>query len=696
MSQSLWSYFVVLMGLVSLSAVAYLSGFATNAELDYYAVKEVQTAAMMDSIDFKAFRETGAFKINKQTFVEQFMKRFSKAAGVGRKYKVTFTHIVEEPPLTTVLIESESNFSFNMTSTTTSSDLPIKNNQTGILLLNDPVTNIAVGNELTPPKVNISVIKKTCTYNTKTKKYNEDEPGVYQVKVTAEETDTPITSLKVTNNGIKQISDNYTSTFDIKATNYAGKYAIKAIASTSEVDKEVTRTVNVAADEKCVVPTERPRVYMSPLKACTNFDKAPIVTIEANCTTCVPEIHYTVTKKVGTKETSKNYSKSSNEIKINPTELMPATDKEKEATVNYQVVAYATPEGAGATYQSVEQPVGNYTLIGGKNKITFKPNSKAWTSNDVNIKVTPKFTFGQANQDNTEWNWYTNVSTSTSKYNKNIWEGYSLFSKNIGVETKTLSEEGYRQVKAKVKINGSLIGPGCMDQDFEDESGIYKIDKTAPKCTSSYVSPSGYSSGDWTNKNVTIKGTCSDSLSGCATASVSKTYKAERNELKSPGTLCDNAGNCTTCPSLRVKIDKTLPKISISCSAADTPCSYYSATQSVKGSWTIKDTSGVKTAQSSFSLYSQTSGFDRFVYSGSFSAKGSDLRGANRDETFTFSIKAQDKAGNESTTFATCPTRVSGTRSTGECIECSSHHRPSECPTQFCTKWQQEKYCYWN
>ena len=75
----------------------------------------------------------------------------------------------------------------------------------------------------------------------------------------------------------------------------------------------------------------------------------------------------------------------------------------------------------------------------------------------------------------------------------------------------------------------------------------YLIDQTPPTCVSS-----GGSSTATTN-SVTITGACSDNLSGC-TGNVSKTFSSDMNQFVSPGTVRDNAGNETTCPTQQVYI----------------------------------------------------------------------------------------------------------------------------------------------
>ena len=108
-----------------------------------------------------------------------------------------------------------------------------------------------------------------------------------------------------------------------------------------------------------------------------------------------------------------------------------------------------------------------------------------------------------------------------------------------------------------------------------------RVDKTAPSCTS------GGGSSNWTNKNVTITGVCSDGGSGC-TGNASKTYSSNTNTTTaSPGIVKDNAGNIKTCPANQtVKIDKTAP----SCSNSGGNSSWTNKNVTIKG--TCSDSGG--------------------------------------------------------------------------------------------------------
>lgn len=114
-------------------------------------------------------------------------------------------------------------------------------------------------------------------------------------------------------------------------------------------------------------------------------------------------------------------------------------------------------------------------------------------------------------------------------------------------------------------IESSTESPGTV-YDIAGNSTVcpanqtVKIDKTPPTCVSSGGSTS------WTNQNVTIVGTCSDSGSGCV-ENVSKLYETSTSmniTNAGPGTVYDRAGNSTVCPNDQtVRIDKVAPTYTI-------------------------------------------------------------------------------------------------------------------------------------
>ncbi len=100
-----------------------------------------------------------------------------------------------------------------------------------------------------------------------------------------------------------------------------------------------------------------------------------------------------------------------------------------------------------------------------------------------------------------------------------------------------------------------------------------KIDKVLPACTVSGGSSS------WFNSNRTITGTCSDSDSGCVVPSVTRTFTVDTNNSYSPGTVCDNAGNCRVCGNAQVRIDKTAP----TCTVSGGSSSWFNSNRTITG-----------------------------------------------------------------------------------------------------------------
>ncbi len=201
----------------------------------------------------------------------------------------------------------------------------------------------------------------------------------------------------------------------------------------------------------------------------------------------------------------------------------------------YEIVGYAYDSSGNKN----SKRSGKYSIHEGidcsKVEFTSNINASTWTNKDITV--------GMKLPDNT-YKW---------ELSKRVDEGeYSLVGNYIGVTdgNLTLNTEGKHQLKLVLYDNE---GHSCIATSEE-----YYIDKTAPTCESSGGSTS------WTSKNVTLKGKCKDSGSGCVD-DASKPYKDSGEWFnQSPGTVTDKVGNTTTCPANQtVRIDKSDPKLSV-------------------------------------------------------------------------------------------------------------------------------------
>ena len=120
-----------------------------------------------------------------------------------------------------------------------------------------------------------------------------------------------------------------------------------------------------------------------------------------------------------------------------------------------------------------------------------------------------------------------------------------------GAQTYTINTNFNGNVKAYAVSPTGITGGWSMPVQV-------KVDATAPRCPSEYVT----GNGNWTSNAVTIKGTCQDTGgSGCRSDSltVQRTIDTNTNGYISPGRVCDNAGNCVDCDTKAVHIDKEPP-----------------------------------------------------------------------------------------------------------------------------------------
>lgn len=105
-----WSFAsvgLIVFGLIGLAIIILFQNITTNNENDYYLLKEVTEASMIDAIDMDYYRESGELKIIKDKFVESFTRRFAESTVfASSEYTINYFDIMEEPPKVTVSINT--------------------------------------------------------------------------------------------------------------------------------------------------------------------------------------------------------------------------------------------------------------------------------------------------------------------------------------------------------------------------------------------------------------------------------------------------------------------------------------------------------------------------------------------------------------------------------------------------------------
>lgn len=112
MNKAMLTVGIIILSLTTLLMINIISNYSSGSELDYYLVKETSEAAMIDAIDVKYYRENGLLRIDKEKFVESFVRRFADAVDNTRNYQVSFYDLNEVPPKVSVKVDSSTVLSF--------------------------------------------------------------------------------------------------------------------------------------------------------------------------------------------------------------------------------------------------------------------------------------------------------------------------------------------------------------------------------------------------------------------------------------------------------------------------------------------------------------------------------------------------------------------------------------------------------
>jgi hypothetical protein len=158
MKESYWGYWIILLGIFVIAVMFLVNDATTTDTQDYYALKEVASAALNDSVDYAYFAQTGQIRIIKEVFVENFLRRFSQSVSLTDTYQIDFYDLYESPPKVSVKITTKtSNFVIGQDNT----NLDVSNSIDLILELDSGVDTSCTN---PPCSKSQSITKKACSY----------------------------------------------------------------------------------------------------------------------------------------------------------------------------------------------------------------------------------------------------------------------------------------------------------------------------------------------------------------------------------------------------------------------------------------------------------------------------------------------------------------------------------------------------
>lgn len=80
MKESYWGYWLMVFGVFIIVVLLLIQSFTSTNTQDYYLIKEISEASMVDAIDYGYYRTYGELKMNKEKFYEVFLRRFAEEA----------------------------------------------------------------------------------------------------------------------------------------------------------------------------------------------------------------------------------------------------------------------------------------------------------------------------------------------------------------------------------------------------------------------------------------------------------------------------------------------------------------------------------------------------------------------------------------------------------------------------------------
>lgn len=106
MHESFWSAFIIGLGIISVSFIMFFQNITSIDEQNYNLLRETTEAAMIDAVDLATYKRDGTIRIDREKFVENFVRRFAEGAQLSQNYKIEIFDVNETPPKVSIRVSS--------------------------------------------------------------------------------------------------------------------------------------------------------------------------------------------------------------------------------------------------------------------------------------------------------------------------------------------------------------------------------------------------------------------------------------------------------------------------------------------------------------------------------------------------------------------------------------------------------------
>ena len=106
MKESFWGAAVVGIGIIAIFFIYFFQNITNTDEHNYHLLKETTEAAMYDALDLSSYKADGIIRIDREKFVENFLRRFAESATLSNVYKIDIYDVNETPPKVSLKVSS--------------------------------------------------------------------------------------------------------------------------------------------------------------------------------------------------------------------------------------------------------------------------------------------------------------------------------------------------------------------------------------------------------------------------------------------------------------------------------------------------------------------------------------------------------------------------------------------------------------
>lgn len=107
MKETYWLILILILGIICIAFINFFQTYTNTDEQNYMLLKEVTEASMYDAVDMNTYKLYGIVRINREKFVENFVRRFSESVTLGNTYVIEIYDVNETPPKVSLKVSTK-------------------------------------------------------------------------------------------------------------------------------------------------------------------------------------------------------------------------------------------------------------------------------------------------------------------------------------------------------------------------------------------------------------------------------------------------------------------------------------------------------------------------------------------------------------------------------------------------------------